>query len=161
MQPPPGMAETARERREEALSAVVDNIRRTPRRRHDERGAALVEFAIASVVLLMLLFGIVTFGYVLSFKSDLTQAAAEGARAGAVGSDATAAITRSVSAFKQTCSPSGPLTCTTTTAACGSHSCITVALSYDWKNHPLIPKFPGLSILVPDRLTATSVAEVN
>ncbi len=142
------------------MSAVVDNIRRS-RRRHDERGSALVEFAIASVVLLMLLFGIITYGYVLSFRSDLTQAAAEGARAGAVGSDVPSAITRSVGAFKQTCNAGGPLTCTTTTASCGSHSCITVSLSYDWKNHPLLPKFPGLSILVPDTLTATSVAEVN
>jgi Flp pilus assembly protein TadG len=154
------MAETAERAEGEAMSAVVGNIRSTPRRR-DERGTAVVEFAIASVVLLMLLFGIITYGYVLSFKSDLTQAAAEGARAGAVGSDVPSAINRSANAFKQTCSPTGPLTCTTTTAACGSHSCVTVALSYDWKNHPLLPRFPGLSILVPDNLTATSVAEVN
>jgi len=143
------------------LSAVIDNIRRTLHRRQDERGAAIVEFAIASVVLLMLLFGIITYGYVMSFKQDLTQAAAEGARAGAVGSNVTDAITRSTNAFKQQCSVTGPLTCTTTTAACGSHSCITVAVSYDWKNHPLLPRFPGLGILVPDNLTATSVAEVN
>lgn len=135
-------------------------VKTRPGRRRDQRGAAVVEFAIASSVLLVLLFGIITYGYVLSFKQGLTQAAAEGARAGAVGSDVTSAITRSVNAFNKSCGAGG-LTCTTTTAACGSHSCITVQLKYDWKNYPLLPKFPGLGLLVPDTLTSTSVAEVN
>ena len=141
------------------MSTVVENIGRT-RRRVDQRGAAVVEFAIASTVLLVVLFGIITYGYMLSFKQGLTQAAAEGARAGAVGSDVPSAIARSVNAFNKTCN-SGGLTCTTTTAACGSHSCVTVQRSYDWKNYPLLPTFPGLGLLLPDTLTSTSVAEVN
>ena len=142
----------------------------TLRRGRDERGAQLVEFAIASVVLLVLLFGIIEYGYVLSFKQGLTQAAAEGARAGAVGTttDAVNAVTRSVGAFNKTCNSSG-LTCQGASAgqwppvtyACGSHMCVKITLSYDWKNYPLLPKFPGLGLLLPDTLTTTRVAEVS
>ena len=141
-----------------------------PARRHDQRGAALVEFAIASVVLLTLLFGIISYGYVLSFKQGLTQAAAEGARAGAVGSpaDAAAAVTRSVGAYNRTCNTGG-LTCRGSAPAqwppvpytCGTHTCITVEVSYDWKNYPLLPKFPGLGLLLPDTLKSVSVSQVS
>ena len=137
------------------------------RRRHDQRGAALVEFAIASVILLTLLFGIISYGYVLSFKQGLTQAAAEGARAGAVGSDVAAAVARSVGAYNRTCNAGG-LTCKSETTtwppvpyACGTHTCITVTVSYDWKNYPLLPKFPGLGLLLPDTLKSTSVTQVS
>jgi Flp pilus assembly protein TadG len=148
------------------VSVAVD-IHTTPRRRHDQRGAALVEFAIASVVLLVLLFGIISYGYVLSFKQGLTQAAAEGARAGAVGGDVAAAVTRSVGAFDRTCNTGG-LTCKSDTAAwppvpyaCGTRSCITVEVSYDWKNYPLLPRFPGLGLLLPDTLKSKSVTQVS
>ena len=152
-------------------------IQNASRRRHDERGAAVVEFAIASVLLLVLLFGIIEFGYVLSFKQGLTQAAAEGARVGAVGGDSAAiaaAVNKAVGGFKQTCSSTGPLTCkddqgrwTSTTpagplpSACGSYTCITIEVSYDWKNYPLLPKFPGLGLILPDTLKSTSVARVS
>ena len=39
-----------------------------PRRGRGERGAALIEFAIASVILLTLLFGIISYGYALSYS---------------------------------------------------------------------------------------------
>ena len=34
-------------------------------------------------------------------------------------------------------------------------------MSYDWKNYPLLPKFPGLGLILPDTLKSTSVAQVN
>ena len=139
-------------------------------RRRDQRGATLVEFAIASVVLLVLLFGIIEFGYVLSFKQGLTQAAAEGARVGAVGgtsASVAAAVNKSVGAFDQTCN-SGGLTCKNdagvwppTPTTCGTNTCITIEVSYDWKNHPLLPPFPGLGLILPDTLKSTSVARVS
>jgi len=150
--------------------SVALEINSPARRRHDERGAALVEFAIASMVLLVLLFGIIEYGYVLSFKQGLTQAAAEGARAGAVGTptDAVSAVTRAVGAFNKTCNTAG-LTCQGSTAgqwppvayACGTHSCLTIEVSYDWKNYPLLPKFPGLGLLLPATLKSKSVTQVS
>lgn len=50
----------------------------------DESGAALVEFALISIVLLILLFGIIDFGRMLYTKNSLTNAAREGGRYAAV-----------------------------------------------------------------------------
>jgi Flp pilus assembly protein TadG len=151
--------------------SIAFEIHSAARRRNDQRGAALVEFAIASMVLLVLLFGIISYGYVLSFKQGLTQAAAEGARAGAVGTptDAVNAVTRAVGAFNKTCNTGGGLTCQGSTAGqwppvaytCGTHSCITIEVTYDWKNYPLLPKFPGLGLLLPDTLKSKSVTQVS
>ena len=157
-------------REEPALSVAVTTDNRQ-RRRHDERGAALVEFSIASVVLLTLLFGIISYGYALSFKQGLTQAAAEGARAAAVASTgqaataAAAAVTPALGAFKKTCTSQG-MSCTYSTTAADTGcsagtSCIRVQITYDYKNYPLIPKFPGLGLLLPDSLKSTSIAQVN
>lgn len=150
--------------------SVAYKIQSAARRRHDERGAALVEFAIASVILLVLLFGIIEYGYILSFKQGLTQAAAEGARRGAVGGtsgEIADAVNKATGGFKQTCNIGG-LSCkngagstTLSPTTCGSYTCITIEVSYDWKNYPLLPKFPGLGLILPDTLKSTSVARVS
>ena len=153
---------------------VAVEIHQPERRRHDQRGAALVEFAIASSVLLVLLFGIITYGYVLSFKQALTQAAAEGARKAAVSTVATAptnaatAVEKAVNAFNKHCNlpVSDGTTCTylMTAAATGCSAdniCMRVRVSYDYKNHPLMPKFPGLGLLLPDTLQSTSVTQLS
>lgn len=152
---------------------IVVEIHKPHRRRHDQRGAALVEFAIASSVLLVLLFGIITYGYVLSFKQGLTQAAAEGARKAAVSTSATAAanaapaVQKAVNAFNKNCDPndSDGLTCTYSMLAadtgCALNACMRVRVSYDYKNHPLMPKFPGLGLLLPDTIQSTSVTQVS
>ena len=54
------------------------------REERGDRGAAAVEFALISPMLLLLVFGIVTYGYMLSFRQAIGQGAAEGARAAAV-----------------------------------------------------------------------------
>jgi Flp pilus assembly protein TadG len=55
------------------------------RRRRPERGrgAALVEFALVTPVLVCLVLGIVTGGFALSIKNSMTNAVREGARVGA------------------------------------------------------------------------------
>jgi len=50
---------------------------------NEERGSALVEFALVLPLILMLTFGAVTTGLVYNHKIDLTHAAREGARYGA------------------------------------------------------------------------------
>lgn len=54
------------------------------RSRRGERGAAAVEFALVLPILMLLIFGIVDFGRMLSAKITLTEAAREGARATAL-----------------------------------------------------------------------------
>jgi Flp pilus assembly protein TadG len=149
---------------------VAVEIHKPDRRRHDERGAALVEFAIASVLLLVLLFGIISYGYALSFKQGLTQAAAEGARKAAVAgtnhqTEAATGVTKAVKAFNKTCGTGG-LTCTyeMTAAATGCSAdniCMRVRVSYDNNNFPLMPKFPGLGFLLPNTIQSTSITQVS
>lgn len=144
------------------------------RRVSDERGTAVVELSIAILVVSMLLFGIVNFGIILSFKQGMTQAAAEGARAGAVVSYADApnaaelAAQKSADAFGKICDVADAngdgLACTFVVATCVGNAaaqCITVDMDYDYENHPLIPPLPLIAALLPDTLESTFVAEVD
>jgi hypothetical protein len=54
------------------------------RARRRDRGAAAVEFALVLPVLLLIIFGIIDFGRMLTAKITLTEAAREGARAAAL-----------------------------------------------------------------------------
>ena len=50
------------------------------RRQRDDRGAAAVEFALVSIPLFLLLFGIIQFGWAFYSQITISQAAREGAR---------------------------------------------------------------------------------
>ena len=52
--------------------------------RRDQRGTALVEFALLAPLLFLLLFGIVDFGRALDYYNQMTQLAGQGARAASV-----------------------------------------------------------------------------
>ena len=130
-----------------------------------------MELSFAIVLLLILVFGIVTFGLILSFKQGMTQAAAEGARAAAVApawtaaTVAEAATAPSVEAFGEECNVGG-LTCTfgpprLCEPAPATRQCMEVELVYDYENFTLLPKLPLLAALLPDTLTSTSDVEVS
>ena len=144
-------------------------------RRRTDRGAAAVEFALVLIPLIWIVFGIIDYGFMLSFRQQVSQAADEGARAGAVQidttkqiSDANAAVNSAMSALKVSGSTvqcgDGRLTCTVTKAACAndsSHQCITVKLDYTYRDHPVIPTMPLLSNVIPSHLIYTAVARVS
>lgn len=150
----------------------------------------MIEFAFVSVLLVMLVFGIIVFGLLLSFKQDVTRAAAEGARVGAVAQppltqpptaevDARHVATvdateQAVSSFGQTCGVDG-MACNVTVHDCdditaatpsqywddGVDDCVTVELVYDYDSFPLILDPPIISATLPDRISSTSVARLN
>jgi Flp pilus assembly protein TadG len=62
---------------------MSDTTRRIGRRASDDRGAALVEFALIAPLVFALLFGVFTGGISLSRKNAMTNAVREGARFGA------------------------------------------------------------------------------
>ena len=68
--------------RREKLNCYVSS--NTMKKRINEKGTGLVEFAIILPVLLMLVFGIIEFGLLLFNRQIITNASREGARAGIV-----------------------------------------------------------------------------
>ncbi len=64
--------------------------------RRKERGANLVEFALIAPLLIMLVMGIIDFGWILSTQQDVRHGAREAARLAAVNAGTTAVMTTSV-----------------------------------------------------------------
>ncbi len=155
---------------------------RTPRRGRGDDGTAILEFALVGVLLMTLVFGIITFGAILSFRQDVTRAAAEGARGGAVAiplvagqsfstaaqTAATAAVNDAVKGMGKSftttgCSRTG-MTCTATIAPCAtqtSYNCVTVTVSFDYQHNKIYGDIPVVSAFYPKTISATSVARIN
>ena len=145
----------------------------------DERGAAAVEAALVlCFIVVPLVFGILAYGYMLTFRQSLSQAATEAARAAAVKTvsgtlpqrqaaqtaAATAAVDAAVGSFSDTIKcGQGNLTCDVSFQSCPDVSpsgCIKVAVNYPYRDHPLLP-LPGLGIVLPQTLGYSAVAGVN
>lgn len=145
------------------------------RRRRGEHGAVFVEFVLVVPFLLGIVFLLISFGVMLSFRQTLSQAAGEGARAAAV---APANLTysqrrdRAIVAINesfqgQSGAPvvcGGTLTCTipNVPTTCGDASkCISVTIAYAYRTHPrvAVPQFFGQ--VLPANLTYTASARIN
>ncbi len=148
--------------------ALVARLR-TGLTRRDERGAAAVEFALVLPLLLLLLFGIIAYGYMLSFRGSMSQAAAEGARAAAVSVDASkresnarAAVEEALQAYGVSCSDPG-MACAFDAAPAGcasGTSCFQVRLTYDYDDEPLIP-LPFVDLVMPDEIGYSASARTS
>lgn len=154
--------------------------------RRSEKGAAAVEFALVVIPLVLLLVGIISYGFMLSFRQAISQGTAEGARAAAVtlqeaqrqaqGASAlndamgsygvacnasTDSLTRASGGSTRvvgTCDVSAPYDC-----GVGSPQprCIDVTVAYQYRDHPLVPSFPGIGIVMPETLEYTATARVS
>lgn len=136
----------------------------TPQRhRAREDGAVVVEFALVLVPLLVLVLGIISYGYMLSFRQSVSQAAAEAARAAALApmtADRQAIARRAVEDVLGVACGSTYLQCTFPVQSCGAE-CIGVELTYLYGSDPSKPAFPGSSVVVPESLTYTAVARIG
>jgi Flp pilus assembly protein TadG len=151
--------------------------RRAARRLRGDDGAALLEFALVAILLFLLIFGIINYGFMLSFKQDMTRTAAEGARAGAIAYPPSDALPTAQQATMDAASKTGKectttngvdsdgdgLACTVSVVPCltSTGSCVEVELEYDQAGHPIVGAIPLLSDLPPGTLTSKSVARVN
>lgn len=154
----PGPADTPRVR------VNAGNSRRS-------RGVALVEFTLVALLLFTLLFGIIGYAYMMSFQQSLTQAAAEGARAGAVAlateaiGDATLAVEDAMSGYGVDCGDAA-MTCDVTLIDCEDadllpDDCIQVVVAYAYRDHPLLPSVPFLNLTLPEEIDYTATARVT
>lgn len=141
------------------------------RLRRDDTGAAAVEFALVLPLLLLLVFGIISYGYMLSFRQALSQGAAEGARAAAVAlvnedkeSLALQAANEAIGTYQNIKCNEGAMVCSVTVDPCnanGDPAYANVTMTYAYKDEPLTPAFPGLGLTMPDKLSYTASAEVS
>jgi len=153
------------------------------RRRRNESGAAAVETALClTFIVLPLVFGIISYAYMFSFRQALSQAAAEGARA-AVGATtgvacppggpfnsgcpaqyaASQAVANDLSQYGMACG-TNHLTCTISVPAdCndGANQCISVRVTYPYRSHSLMPTIPGFGFILPPDLSFTSSVTVS
>lgn len=151
----------------------------------------MVEFSLIAVLLVLLVVGIINFGLLLSFKQDVTRAATEGARVAAVELPPAAApaaqtfdsryiagvdgTNDAVDSFNQTCGVDG-MGCSIIIHNCidtvldpnsvayyddGLDDCVTVELTYDYANFPIVIEPPILGSALPDTISAKSVARLN
>lgn len=138
-------------------------------RRRDQRGAAAVEFALVLPILLLLVFGIISYGYMLSFRGSMSQAAAEGAREAAVTVNATnredaamQAVDEALAAYGVDCADAG-MTCDyellTGTADCAT-TCVRISLEYAYGDFPLIP-VPFVDGFMPDTIAYAASARTS
>jgi Flp pilus assembly protein TadG len=140
----------------------------------------MVEFAFVVVLLIALLYGIISYGLILAAQSTVTQAAADGARAGIVASTSNQASTAEIQAgndvswmgkgpcYEQDVVPPGPSTaaisCKATPEQCPSIStnqCLKVTVTYNYKSSPLFPILPGLGIITPTQISSTDVLQIS
>jgi len=147
---------------------VPTKIWRSRQRGADEqRGSVLVEFALTVVLFLTLIYGAITYGVIFWAKASLTHAAGEGARAAIRVDQAqavTTAQTRAQAVINATlpsaAAPHAGIT-VSPPAACPSSSdtCLTVTVTYPYKDNPIMPALPFLPGL-PTQLKSVSVIQL-
>jgi Flp pilus assembly protein TadG len=154
-------------------------------RKQDDHGAAAVETALCLCFLILpLVFATIAYAYMFSFRQTLSQAASEGARA-AVGAASTptcsgdpstftptacpaqyaaaTGVSNALSTYGMTCGTKN-LTCTitpTTTGCPSPHTCLSVTVTYPYRDHSLLPTVPGLGFTLPGNLTFSTVVQVS
>ncbi|MBV8691616.1 MAG: pilus assembly protein [Actinobacteria bacterium] len=141
--------------------------------RRDERGAALLEFALVFGIFVFVLYGLIAYGMMLSLKNSVTHAAAEGARAaiGVTSGDADhngvddrtdAAVARVKSSLNWLgASKVNATTITVTYPSSCPTSCIDVKISYPYDSQPLVPPAPGLGLVTPSSIGSEAVVALS
>lgn len=146
-------------------------------RERNERGAAVVETALCLCFLVLpLVFGIIGYAYMLSFRQTVSQSAAEGARAAAVAPIGTAESDRVSAAYKAIDASMSTgvgglkcgedhLTCEAVIVAnCGdgsANNCMKVTVAYPYRDHSLMPSIPGLGFVLPSEVSYSAMAQVS
>jgi hypothetical protein len=120
-----------------------------------------VEFALVAPLVLLLLFGIIGYGFMLTFRQALSQGAAEGARSAAVWSAsysptqepdrvaaARASVDEALGSYGVSCSDLA--TCAVEIVPCGGAAgpakCATVKVSYPYRAHPIFVRLPFIPL---------------
>jgi Flp pilus assembly protein TadG len=132
-----------------------------PERTGNESGAAILEFSLVVVLFVSFLYALVAFGVILAKKQEITNAAADGARAAVGASDPTdAARARVRQALGD---PASRYVDNYVTGSCtgGSGNCITVSIDWNYGANPVVPNPPLFGKVTPDTLSAKAVVQYS
>jgi Flp pilus assembly protein TadG len=150
------------------LKTLKDHTRS---RLKDERGVAALEFAIVAQLLMLLLYGMLSYGFVFAVDHDITHAAAEGARATLTQPDSSTdaqldayATTAARDALSFTQVKQCNSCITSEVIPCPSDAtirCIHVHIDYPYRNQPLVPTVAGMNGLIPQDIVADSTVELD
>ena len=135
----------------------------------DQRGTASLEFAIVVLLLLSMIYGLITFGFIFALNHNLSLAASEGARS-AIQRSHTTATNADIETFAeanalQRLSFQAARTKAVIAASVDpcvndpAIDCITVTIDYDWDANPIIPELFGIG--TPNTLNATAVVQLD
>ncbi len=123
------------------------------RRERGESGAALVEFALVIGLFMLILYGLISYGMIMATKQRVTNAASEAARSAVGEADDAAAIAVATTRVNSLLSGSaGSYTPVVTAVPCGTSTCVKVKITWDYKNHPVVPPAPGIGLFTPDNI---------
>ena len=120
-----------------------------------------MEFALVVGLFVFILYGLVAFGMVLATKQRVTNAAAEGARAAVGSANAPDAVNAATARVLAAGLPVGAYTPVYTTAPCGTtgNECITVSITWTYKDHPVVTTAPGLGLVMPESFGSTATVQ--
>ncbi|MGN6721913.1 MAG: TadE/TadG family type IV pilus assembly protein [Marmoricola sp.] len=153
------------------------------KRRRNDSGAAAVETALClTFIVLPIVFAIISYAYMFSFRQALSQAADEGARAAVGATTGTAcastgpftsacpaqyaaaqAVASDLAQYGMSCGTNN-LTCTIsapTSCNSGANQCLSVQVGYPYRSHSLMPTIPGFGFTLPPDLSFTSSVTVS
>ena len=130
----------------------------------------MVEFALVVGIFVTVIYGLVYFGMAIATKQRVTSAASEAARSAVGAADDAAAKAAAVSRVTTALGaangrytigpdPTGPRVALCTGS--GSAKCITVTVTYDWKNHPVVPAAPGLGLVPINRFESSAIVQYS
>jgi Flp pilus assembly protein TadG len=142
-------------------------LARIRNRLRGEDGVAALEFAIVSMVFLVILYGILTYGFIFGLDQSINHAAQEAARSAISTTTPAAAIIKAEDTAMQRLSWLGSniqssdvvATVDPCPAPDTSWDCITVTITYPWEARPVVPKFVGLP--TPSQMQAVAVIQLT
>ncbi len=145
---------------------MIGSMMRVPfrRLRRSEDGVSAIEFAVVSMFFLVLLYGIVTYGYIFGMDQSLNHAAEEGARAAIAKTTEADAIAHAKQTAYDRLTPYRPSLQMSDIAAVvencdGGFRCIRVTITYPWGTRPIIQPFPGVP--TPGQISAEAVVQLT
>ena len=139
-----------------------------------ESGVAAVEFAIVAMVFMVILFGILTYGFIYGLDQSMNHAAEEGARSAISTTTDAAAITEAHDTAMARLGwlgsriQSSDVVATVFQGTVGSDTCdpadatikcVKVTITYPWSTRPIIPQFPGLP--TPTQMQAIAIVQLT